>query len=864
MLTQFVTSLVNLSRRFAWPIIVASLLISVALGFYITAHFKVNTDINQMISADLDWRRNEKALEAAFPQKSDNLVIVIDGDTPDIAENAADTLTQKLSAMPQRFTLVERPDAIPFFRKNGLLYLSRAQLSDVLDQLVQAQPLLGTLASDPSLRGFFSTIGLMMQGAAQGAADMNQFDKPIRAIADTIQSTLAGKSKPLDWQSMMPGSNANANTAPLDSTRKFILTKPILNYNALEPGSEARDTVREQIKLLNLTPDNGVHVRMTGAVALNDEEFASVANGAGFATLLSGALVILLLFGALRSPRLVGPILLTLGAGLIMTTAFALMAVGSFNLISVAFAVMFIGIAVDFGIQFGVRFRDQYYREPDLGTAMQRTASTIALPLSMAAGATALGFFAFIPTAYRGVSELGLIAGAGMLIAFFLNLTLLPALLQVTRPPAEREPVGYLWAAPVDHFLMRHRRIVLAFACVAAIAAGLIMVHLRFDFDPLNLKDPRTESVSTMFDIMRTPNSPAYAIQVLRPSLAQAQDLANKLNRLPSVDHAMTIADFVPDDQQAKLAQIADAATLLQPTFGAAPTQAPPTDNELYDSLKKVAEAAHAIAPQLPAAGTLATALDAAVAHPDHETLLRLHQNLVASLVAKLDNVRLALTAAPVTVDTIGDDLKRDWVTSDGRYLVEAYPKGDPRDRKFLILFTDAVRQLTPDATGTPISIRESGHTVSRAFLQAGINAVIAIGILALVVLRRVRHVILLLAPLLLACGLALATTVVINLPLNFANIIALPLLLSLGVSYAIYFVTYWRAGHINPLQSGMARAVLFSAATNLVAFGSLALSSHPGTSGMGELLTLALLYSVFCTFFILPTLLGSTEEVKH
>jgi predicted RND superfamily exporter protein len=232
----------------------------------------------------------------------------------------------------------------------------------------------------------------------------------------------------------------------------------------------------------------------------------------------------------------------------------------------------------------------------------------------------------------------------------------------------------------------------------------------------------------------------------------------------------------------------------------------------------------------------------------------------MASRIAAIKDV---LSAAPVTVDSITDDLKRDWVSADGQYLVQIHPKGNARDHNTSIAFTQAVRAIAPDAAGVPISIQESGKTVTSAFIQAGIFALISIAILAFIVLRNFIDVIILLIPLILAGILTLATIVIIGLPLNFANIIALPLLLSLGVSYAIYFVSYTRSGLIFPLQSSMARAVLFSAATVLVAFGSLAISPHPGTAGMGELLTVALLYSVATTFLLLPALLGSHKRDK-
>ena len=381
MIASRLVSLVDFCRRFAKPIAAAALLASIAMGAYVSTHITINTDINQLLSDNLDWRKREKALEASFPQKTDNLVVVIDGDTADKAEAAAEALSEKLLAQPTLFTLVSRPDALPFFRANGLLYLSPAEIEATLDQIAQAQPMLGAIGSDPSLRGFFSTIGMMMQGLQAGATDPEQITRPLAAINETIKASLAGQDHPLDWQQMMP----SAPTA--DAARdlhKFIITKPVLDYTALQPGEAATKAVRQAATELNLTPANGVHVRLTGSVPLNDEEFASVSEGTGTATALSGILVFGLLFLAMRSWRIVLPITLTLCVGLIASTAFATLAVGSLNLISVAFAVMFIGIAVDFGIQFGVRYRDQHHQAGDHAQALRRTAAIIAAPLAMA------------------------------------------------------------------------------------------------------------------------------------------------------------------------------------------------------------------------------------------------------------------------------------------------------------------------------------------------------------------------------------------------------------------------------------------------------------------------------------------------
>ena len=855
--------IVDFCRRFAKSVALVAFLASIALGAYVSTHITINTDINQLLSDNLDWRKREKAMEAAFPQKTDNLVIVIDGDNADKTEAAAAALSEKLLAQPNLFTFVSRPDALPFFRANGLLYLSKAELGGMLDQIAQAQPMLGTIASDPSLRGFFGTIGMMMQGLQVGATDPTQIIRPLTAINETLQAALAGQDRPLDWQQMMqaaPSQNA------AQSLHKFIITKPVLDYSALQPGEAATKAVRQAVADLNLTPANGVRVRLTGSVPLNDEEFASVSEGTGTATALSGLLVFGLLFLAMKSWRIVVPITLTLCVGLIASTAFATVAVGSLNLISVAFAVMFIGIAVDFGIQFGVRYRDQNHQTGDHTEALRRTAMIIAAPLAMAAGSTALGFLSFIPTDYRGVSELGLIAGAGMIIAFILNVTLLPALMTLTKPPAEAECIGYPSLAPLNAFLASRRKVIVPFILVVTLSALAIATQVRFDFDPLDLKDPQSPSVSTMFEVMQNPDSDAYAAQLLAPSLEEAQQHAETLSKLPTVDHVMTLASIVPEDQDKKLAMIADTGTLLAPTF-ALPRQPVATDADNLAALRKTAALLHQTGDMLPAAKDLADTLDALVAQSTPDLLKRAQENVVAPMQGKLMEIQGMLQTRPVTLGDIPPELKQDWIIADGKALVEIFPKraadNNPRDPEMLNRFIDEVQKIAPDVSGTPVSIRESGRTVLSAFVHAGIYGLVSIALLSFAVVRRKRDVAFMLLPLVVAGILTLATMTLIGMKLNYANIIALPLLLSLGVSYAVYFVFYSRSGQKDFLQSSMARAVLFSACTVLVAFASLCFSSHPGTRGMGELLTLALLYSLVCTFLMLPVLLASDRTDK-
>jgi hypothetical protein len=230
---------------------------------------------------------------------------------------------------------------------------------------------------------------------------------------------------------------------------------------------------------------------------------------------------------------------------------------------------------------------------------------------------------------------------------------------------------------------------------------------------------------------------------------------------------------------------------------------------------------------------------------------------VVEPLRVSLDQLRQELDPQQVTADTIPADLKRQWATPDGRARIEVLPKGDPDDTEVLRSFVTAVLAIAPDATGPAVLLFEAGNTVVRAFIEAGIFAMAAIAVLLWITLRRIADVLLTLIPLLVAIVVTLELSVVLDVPLNFANIIALPLLLGVGVAFKIYYIMAWRSGKTALVQSTLTRAVIFSAMTQAAAFGSLWLSSDPGTSSMGKLMALALLCTMAAAVLFQPALMG-------
>jgi hopanoid biosynthesis associated RND transporter like protein HpnN len=389
---------------------------------------------------------------------------------------------------------------------------------------------------------------------------------------------------------------------------------------------------------------------------------------------------------------------------------------------------------------------------------------------------------------------------------------------------------------------------------------------VRFDFNPLHLKNPHGEAMSTLTALMRDPDQSPNTIDVLTPSLAAADALAKQLSALPEVSQAVTLSSFIPEDQAPKLAAIKDAETLLDPTLNPFFPEAAPTDAAVAASLNQAANAigdaaAKGTDPATVDARRLARALHILAAAPP-TTRARASEALIPPLNTLLGQIRRLLQAAPVTLDTAPAELKTDWVSPAGRARIQVFPRGG-NDNANLIRFSKAVQAVAPNASGGPISIQGAGNTVAGAFVEAGVLSFIAITVLLLIVLRSVRETAFTLAPIILSIFLTLGTCVAIGQPINFANIIAFPLLFGVGVAFHIYFVMAWRHGATNLLQSSLARAVFFSALTTGAAFGSLMLSSHPGTASMGKILMLSLGWTLICALIFEPALLGPQRAPK-
>ena len=853
---MLLSALVAACARRRWLVLAVALLLALGSLWAIRARLGVSTDTGRLFAADLPWKQRGAELQRAFPQNEDLLVAVVDATIPEQAEITARDLAAALSRDSAHFSAISRPDASPYLERNALLFLDLPTLQQMLDQIIDAQPFLGQLAADPSLRGLCNALSLIAQGVEAGQANLRPFLPALRGFDAALSAAAAGAPVPVSWQRLLAGP-----VADLAGRFRFVLAKPKLDYGALEPGQAASRAIRDAAARLEFVRDGTARVRLTGSVALDDEEFASVAEGALVGVIGSMVLVALWLFLAVRTWRAVVPILLTLVLGLLLTAAFAALAVGTLNLVSVAFAILFIGIAVDFAIQFSVRLREAQLHAGSLPAALAIVGRRAGAQILVAALATAAGFLAFTPTAFNGVAQLGLIAGGGMLIAFGCTMTVLPALLAWFRPSGGAAEAGLRLLRPLDRVAVTLRWPILGVFAALGVLGLVLLPRLAFDSDPLHTKNPHTEAMRTLADLMDDPVTNPYSMELLAPDMATAADLATRLRKLPTVDDVIWQRSFIPARQDAKLPLIEDAASLLATTL-APPAQIPAVSAPaLRDAVRDTAAKLAAVLPRLlapdgPLAGIAADLVRLGAA--SDPVLLAANTAITRFLPLQLDRLRTALGATAVTEADVPAAIRADWIAPDGRPRLQVTPQATIRGNAALRRFVTEVQTVAPNSAGSAVTIIRSADTVVSAFRLAAGSALVAITLLLAVVLRRVSDMALVLAPLLLSSLLTVVAAVALSLTLNFANIIALPLLLGVGVSFNIYFVMNWRAGLRQPLGSATARAVIFSALTTGTAFGSLALSRHPGTASMGVLLLLSLGCTVVSTLVFLPALLAA------
>jgi hopanoid biosynthesis associated RND transporter like protein HpnN len=515
------------------PALVVALVLAatVGLGWYAATHLGVNADPNAMISDDLPFRAREREFQQAFRSAADDLLVLVEADSASATGNAANQLAAELSKRSDLFARVQLSGGGPFFRRNALLYLDLPTLEALSDRLAAVQPFLAEIARDPSIVGIADLLGKAV--AAQSAG--NEIGLDLAGALDRVRvgvdAAAAGHAAPDPWGDALIGGSLSE-----EARLRVIARRPNSKFDQLLFAEPAVKAIRAAALEAGLTAERGVRVRITGSEVLNYEELQVVEVQGKLVAVAALLLFTAAVFLAVRSARVLMALVVSLIVSLVWSNAFAAATIGHLNQVSAAFNVLIIGLGGELGIHFCMRYAELAAQGRSRKDALAETGLTMGSSLFSSAVTTAIGFLVFWPTDYRGVAELGLIAGAGVLISLASSLTLLPALLALgaNTHPYFATPSLPL-AAKLRHIPVTYSRPIRWAALGIAVGALALLPRARFDHNPVNLRDPNTESVQAFQNLLEQSSTSPWTVDLIEPDLATAQGKADELRQLPFV-----------------------------------------------------------------------------------------------------------------------------------------------------------------------------------------------------------------------------------------------------------------------------------------------------------------------------------------
>ncbi len=848
--------------RYAWFIVISALLISGLSLYYVKDNLGVNNNSAEMLSPDLPFQKNTKRFDEAFPQDSDAIIFVVEAATPEETAIASSQLLSALESNREFFESSYIPEDNAFFRQQALMYLSPTDLEKLASNLTDAQPFIGYLTQNYNLTGLFEILTQALEN--QDSVISQSLPALLNSINQAIIDTAANTSYHVSWQTILnPNNLAN-------KTRRIVIAKPKRNFHSMMPAAAAVEKAREITSQLSTGMAN-LKIGITGDVILQHEELESIGDGAILSGIGSFILVLLILFRCFHSFKLLFATLITLLMGLSLTAGFAALAIGHLNVISISFAALYIGLGVDFAIHVSLHYRDGIAQKLSNCVAIKKAIHSVGFSLFLCALTTAIAFFAFVPTDYKGVSELGLISGVSMFIGLGLSLVFLPALLSLLHLKKAHtfensKQASWLKTAP-----LRHKKTIRIISILLGVACLFAIPYITFDSNPVNMRNPDSPSVVAFKDLLKSTTDSPYALYALSNNAEESRTLVQKLKRLTTVNSTITLEDLVATDQEEKLFLIEDLAMILGPQLSQFDGNLTPSDTEKV--LSKFQNTLNTVLAdnQSGIDAKILIALNTSIEQykitlqqsADPALLNNVLDNSILSLLPHtISTLSQSLAAYEFDIDNLPDYISRQWLSPNGIYRIMILPEQDLNIPAHLKQFALDVQSIEPTAVGLPVGDLASGQAVVNAFLMAFSCSFVLITLLLLSILKSLYKTLLVLGPLVLASLLTCSVNVLLGIPFNFANIIALPLLLGMGVDSGIHIMHCLHEqleDNQHLLQTSTARGVMFSSITTMSSFISLALIPHFGIASMGITLAVGISFTLLCTLVVLPAFSNKT-----
>jgi len=852
MLTPFFTAWITWISNRAGLVIAVMMLLTIGAGYYAITAFSMNSDTSRLIRQNTDWKQANELFVKTFPQYDQNTFVVVSGSKPNQIAVVARHLASHIRSNDSVFRTVYSPASNQFAREHALLYLEPDTLNDTITNLADAQPFLTAVATDNSLR---SVLQLLLDALQSDEALPTGFTRMLDALSSAAEQALTGDSTPISWRDEL-------FQVEDDTFYQVIFVQGQQNFGEDLPNAMIIEALQSIITGFSHPYREDVTIRLTGQVPLEHQEIVSAMDSAQLAGTLALVILVFVLVWGVRSLSIIAAIYLTMIVGLIWTAAFAMMAVGQYNTISIIFLVMFIGLGVDFAVHLCLKYQEARLHHKKI-EALIETGTELGPAIMLCGVTSAIGFLAFVPTEYIGLGEMGIISGGGMIIAVVVSLTLIPAFFALSGdpPPATDIPFASLLSGAV----VKHQKQTAYITLGIAVVLTGIASQASFDYSTLSLKDPNSEAMITLRELQREDIITDFALTYVADDLDTANNTREILKELEVVSDVKTPTDYLPVDQEENLYILEDARFFLDSLFAPPSAQTVWLDADLLLMLSRVNASLQnaGVGSNGPGLETAMARLQKAVSElqtASADTRALYSDLIVPPIKSEIEWLKTALSPEPVTLNNLPAELQERLIAKDGRVVVSITPAQDVVPVDAMRRFTTDVMAVVPEVTGRPVLDLGIGDIVITAFQTAIVIAVSSIFLILLLTLRSLVDSILVFIPLAMTAMLTLSVSVLIDLPLNMANVVVIPLIFGLGVDNGIHIVKrFHQSSDVEALlDSSTPKAVFLSNLTTLGTFCALSFSSHQGIYSIGVLLTVALTSLMLLTLVSLPALLAT------
>jgi len=834
----------------------------------------------------------------------DDLVIAVEAPSLPEATIYANRLVSDLRANRVPLARINYRIDPKQFEGRALLYLSADRLKEVRERVFDYQEFMEKFAERPTLDQLVAGIATSIAqafvtglldlgldsgpGTSKGSLDLTFVHDVVTQIAGRLDRPTPYRSP---WGGLFSVGGEGIEGAGYflsdDQRLLFILAEPATAKGSFTGNREAIEGVRATVAALRAEFPN-VEVGVTGKPALSNDEMTAAFRDSEYATLLAfGLTLALLLLAFLRVGKPV-LMLIVLALSLCWSMALATLVVGHLSLFSVMFIPIVIGIGIDYGIYYLFRYEEELFLGRNLREAIEITAMRSGPGMLLSAITAAATFYVLILTDFRGLQELGFIAGSALLLSWVAMMFVFPALLVlVDRRHLDRVGMNIPRAirlervhVPFVDWISSHPKTVFVTAALLAAVSVYAFGKVRFDYNLLNLQAEGTESVTWEKKILKTSGRSGFAALSSAMSLDELRRKQQAFRALSSVSEVDSTLLLIPDDQPEKQKIIRDFAPIVAPVRVTRPQ---PVDiDRLISALETLKRRFDIAAGEAPVGdtqrrlaslrddiGQLVLRLrktDRTVSEP---ALLFLQQQVYRDFVTSFQRLQANLNPRTVGLADVPPEIRRKFISDSGRFLLQIHPAVDIWDRDGAAKFVNELRTVDGDVTGTPVITYEAIRLMERGYKQGTLYAIILVSALTFLMLRRIRETLLALAPLALGMTWTAGLMWLFDLKLNLGNVFGIPLILGGAAEFGLNIVMRFMEGreHGGPLIArSTIMAVFVNGLTTMVGFGSLLLAAHRGIYGLGLLLTLGMFASLVAALIVLPVLLrafGGTPQIS-